>query len=86
MKFGIIAFAFAAMLAAIIAAQAQATSGDAVSVTAENFIRAETDIYFSGLVKQGTLGKFHHRREPANIDKQDVIRMNRDTLYSAGGV
>ena len=28
-------------------------------------------------------GKFTHRREPAAIDKQTVIRLNRDTLYSA---
>ena len=61
-------------------AQNNATSP--VPVTVTNFTRAETDMYFGGLVKQGTLGKFHHRREPANIDKQDVIRMNRDTLYS----
>jgi hypothetical protein len=29
------------------------------------------------------LGQFTHRREPAAIDKQTVIRLNRDTLYSA---
>jgi hypothetical protein len=29
------------------------------------------------------LGKFGHNREPTPIDKQTVIRMNRDTLYSA---
>ena len=34
-------------------------------------------------VKQGGLGKFHHRREPARIDDQTVIRLNRDTLYSS---
>ena len=28
-------------------------------------------------------GKFLHRREPAAIDNQTVIRLNRDTLYSA---
>ncbi len=32
------------------------------------------------------MGKFFHRREPAAIDNQTVIRLNRDTLYSSGGV
>jgi hypothetical protein len=36
------------------------------------------------LAKQGGLGKFLHRREPASIDQQTVIRLNRDTLYSSG--
>ncbi len=30
------------------------------------------------------LGKLSHRREPASIDNQTVIRLNRDTLYSFG--
>jgi hypothetical protein len=41
-------------------------------------------MYLSGFVKQGALGKFVHRREPASLDKQDVVRTNRDTLYSNG--
>ena len=31
----------------------------------------------------GAIGKFLHRREPAPIDNQTVIRLNRDTLYSS---
>ena len=31
----------------------------------------------------GGFGKFNHRREPAAIEDQTVIRLNRDTLYSA---
>jgi hypothetical protein len=55
-----------------------------VPVTVDNFIRAETDMYFSATVlKEGGFGKFSHRREPAAIDNQTVIRLNRDTLYSA---
>ena len=54
-----------------------------VSVTPDNFVRAESDLYFSGVVKDGGFGKFMHRREPTPIAKQTVIRMNRDTLYSA---
>lgn len=51
-----------------------------VSVT--NFARAESDMYFAKFVKSGGLGKFQHIRSPVAIEKQDVIRMNRDTLYS----
>jgi hypothetical protein len=52
-------------------------------VTVDNFKRAETDYYFGNFGKGSALGKFAHRREPTAIDKQDVIRMNRDTLYSS---
>jgi hypothetical protein len=78
-----IALLIAVTLAATVtSALAQKAEADNVPVTVANFTRAETDKYFSSLVKQGSLGKFAHRREPANIAKQDVIRMNRDTLYS----
>jgi hypothetical protein len=33
--------------------------------------------------KDGGFGKFIHNRTPTNVDKQIVIRMNRDTLYSS---
>jgi hypothetical protein len=33
-------------------------------------------------VQQAGLGTFHHFREPTPLEKQNVIRMNRDTLYS----
>jgi hypothetical protein len=62
---------------------ASAGSLASVLVTAENFARAESDLYFGSQVKDGALGKFIHRREVTAIDKQTVIRMNRDTLYSA---
>jgi hypothetical protein len=53
-------------------------------VTVDNYDRAESDMTFDRYVKQGAFGKFLHIREPTPIDKQDVIRMNRDTLYSVG--
>src|SRR5271168_4472571 len=63
---------------------AQAASDDKpIAVTPDNFVRAESDLYFSGVVKDGGFGKFMHRREPTPIAAQTVIRMNRDTLYSA---
>ncbi|MCZ6860966.1 MAG: DUF1214 domain-containing protein [Alphaproteobacteria bacterium] len=53
-------------------------------VTVFNFVRAETDMTLKRYVDQGAFGKFFHIRLPVPIDKQDVIRMNRDTLYSVG--
>lgn len=53
-----------------------------VPVTVDNFIRAETDRYFKQRVEQGCLGRFCHDREPTPVERQPVIRMNRDTLYS----
>lgn len=77
---GVLAFMATLGLAPPAAAQAP----DAVVlVTPDNFVRAETDLYFSGVVKNGGFGKFDHTREPAPLDKQSVIRLNRDTLYSA---
>jgi hypothetical protein len=38
----------------------------------------------ANIAKDGGFGKFNHRREPATIENQTVIRLNRDTLYSAG--
>lgn len=65
------------------AAAAQTPSGKPVPVSPDNFVRAETDLYFGNTVKDGGFGKFKHNREPVPIDNQIVIRMNRDTLYSA---
>ncbi|MBX9653959.1 DUF1214 domain-containing protein [bacterium] len=55
-----------------------------IPVNVTNFCRAETDEYLARFVKQGALGTFVHERELTPIDKQTVIRMNRDTLYSFG--
>lgn len=53
-------------------------------VTVDNFVRAETDITLGRYAEQGAFGKFLHIRQPTPIDKQDVVRMNLDTLYSVG--
>ncbi|WP_173043945.1 DUF1254 domain-containing protein [Nitrospira sp. KM1] len=53
-----------------------------VPVTVDNFIRAESDLYFSNVVKDHGFGEFKHNRVVTPLDKQNVIRMNRDTLYS----
>ncbi len=59
-----------------------ATAADSESVTVKTFIRAETDVAIKKLYDQIGLNKILHIRMPTPIDKQDVIRMNRDTLYS----
>ncbi len=52
-------------------------------VNAFNFARAETDFFFTNnFNKLGGLNKLVHDRVMVSIDKQAVVRMNRDTLYS----
>ena len=62
---------------------APALAQSPVPVTVDNFARAESDLYMGNTVKDGGFGKFNHIRSPTAIDHQIVIRMNRDTLYSA---
>jgi hypothetical protein len=63
---------------------AQQSGGRPVPVTVENFIRAESDLYFSAVaLKEGGFGNYEHKREVSPVDNQNVIRQNRDTLYSA---
>ncbi|MBL9060783.1 MAG: DUF1254 domain-containing protein, partial [Mangrovicoccus sp.] len=57
---------------------------DPVKVDAATFTRAETDRYMTDIVTRNGLGIMVHGREPARVDDQPVIRMNRDTLYSSG--
>src|SRR6266705_582134 len=64
-------------------AQASPSKTQAIPVTVDNFIRAESDLYLGNIAKDGGFGKLLHRREPASIDNQTVIRLNRDTLYSS---
>jgi hypothetical protein len=60
----------------------QAPAGNAVPVTADNFNRAETDMYFGKRVKKGDrIGNLSHSRELYLTDSP-VVRPNRDTLYS----
>ena len=66
-----------------VAAEGAAAQPQAKAVTVENFARAESDLYFAGIVENGGFGKFDHTRNVAPLDKQTVIRLNRDTLYSS---
>jgi hypothetical protein len=64
------------------AASAQAPTSQAELVTVENYNRAQTDVYFAGVVKNGGFGKFRHGRELAPPAQQGIPRPNQDTLYS----
>jgi hypothetical protein len=56
-------------------------------VTPETYIRAESDRQFGNVVKMaGGVNRLFHFRSPTPLDKQNVVRMNRDTLYSMGVV
>lgn len=76
----IVAFA----LATLASTSAHAAADAVIPVGVDNFTRAESDLYMGKMVADGSFGKFVHSREPVAIDAQNVIRMNRDTLYSGG--
>jgi hypothetical protein len=68
------------LCALALAAPAVAQAQNAIPVTADNFNRAETDMYFALFVKRGALGKFIHLRD---LPLENTgVRPNRDTLYS----
>jgi hypothetical protein len=75
----IVAGCVAAMLATMVLAQ------DApVKVNLDNYVRATSDGQFDGILKlSGGVNRWFHFREPTPVDNQPVIRINRDTLYSA---
>jgi hypothetical protein len=64
---------------------AQPPSNSPIPVTPDNFVRAESDMNFKlGGIDLAGIGNMYHRRQPMGIDKQTVVRPNRDTLYSTG--
>jgi hypothetical protein len=71
-------------LLAIDALSGMSLAEEAVPVTIDNFVRAETDGAFGGEVKLGGWATLRHHRTPISLDEQVVPRINRDTLYSTG--
>src|SRR6267142_5833877 len=69
-----------AVINSTLSAQTPASQG--VPVTIDNYNRAQTDVNFAGVVKNGGFGKFRHGREFAPPAQQGIVRPNRDTLYS----
>jgi len=54
-----------------------------MKVMPETYVRAETDRQFGIVVKMaGGVNRLHHFRRPTPLDQQNIVRMNRDTLYS----
>ena len=80
----IIALPFLICLACLVPPARAQSPADTVPVTVQNFTRAESDNYLATNVKKAGLGRLAHNREPASIEDQTVIRLNRDTLYSFG--
>lgn len=78
-RFSLAAFALLACTAAF----AQSSGSPTAPVSPDNFRRAESDMYFgAGIKEAGGIGRFFHHRDVMAIEKQTVIRANRDTLYS----
>jgi hypothetical protein len=75
-------FVIAGFAAFIAAANIGAVSA-AERVTIDNFTRAESDFYFKARVDEGCFGKLCNERGPRAVDRQAVIRLNRDTPYSS---
>src|SRR5258708_3687813 len=71
-----------ALLMSSCVVSAQTTTSSVQPVTVDNYNRAQTDVYFTGVVKNGGFGKFRHGRELAPPVQQGIVRPNRDTLYS----
>jgi hypothetical protein len=67
---------------ALVMASSVASAQTPELVTVENYNRAQTDVYFAGVAKNGGFGKFRHGRELALPAQQGIPRPNRDTLYS----
>ncbi|QDS89182.1 hypothetical protein EC9_33790 [Rosistilla ulvae] len=65
-------------------ANAQSDAAAPIVVNVDNFNKAQTDFEFEGILKMSGINQVHSNRTPTPIDKQNVIRMNRDTLYSIG--
>ena len=60
-----------------------AVANEMVTVNIDNFVRAETAAQIDRTLKMtGGVNKWGHNRQPTPLDRQNVIRMNRDTLYS----
>ena len=77
-------YLFAVSMAIISPFAVAAQPDEPVIVNVDNFARAETAAQFDRMLEySGGINKWFHIRQPTPLDQQTVIRMNRDTLYSA---
>ena len=66
-------------------ALAPAHAAEPVEVTANNYVRAESDFQMKGYIENfDCFGKLYHSRKPYDVENQVTVRGNRDTLYSFG--
>ena len=64
-----------------------ANTADKIPVTLKNYKVAESDVAFGGTVKLGGVNKFIHLPvKEFDLNKQVVVRMNQDTVYSGAVV
>ena len=61
---------------------AAGSSDTVIPVTLENFIHAESSMYFQKQQERFPVNQWQHVRQMADKDHQDIIRMNADTAYS----
>jgi len=64
--------------------QEKEITSKSIKVTAETFVRAESDGQFAGYSAKGGFGKFLHLKQLYSVENQTTIRGNRDTYYSLG--
>jgi hypothetical protein len=66
-------------------ALAPAYAEDLVKVTADNYVRAESDVQMKGYAEaMDAFGKFAVNRAHYDVDNQVTVRGNRDTIYMFG--
>ena len=53
-----------------------------IEVTPENFVYAESSMYFQKQQDKYPVNEWQHVRQMADVDTQDIVRMNADTAYS----
>ncbi len=64
---------------------APAFAADLVKVTADNYVRAESDFQMKGYAQaMDAFGKFAVQRTHYDVDNQVTVRGNRDTIYMFG--
>src|SRR5258707_2905350 len=76
---GILAIVSLAVVSSV--ASAQTSASQTTLVTVENYNRAQTDVNFAGVVKNGGFGKIRHGRELAPPAPQGTVRPHPEPFY-----
>lgn len=74
---------FVAIASLMLLALPLQASEEITTVNVDNFVHAENDMQMDRMLQlSGGINLWAHNRQPTPLDKQNVIRMNRDTIYS----